>query len=56
MLIFIDDSGDPGFKINKGASAFFVIACVIFKDELEAEKSAVALKQFRRKLKFPDTV
>jgi len=27
---------------------------VIFKDELEAEKTAVAIKEFRRSLKFPD--
>ena len=56
MLIFIDDSGDPGFKIEKGSSKVFVIACVIFDDELEAEKTAVAIKEFRRKMKFPDTM
>lgn len=54
MIVFIDDSGDPGF--NKGSSPVFVIACVIFSDELEAEKAAVAIKQLRRELKFPDTV
>lgn len=56
MLVFIDDSGDPGFKLNKGSSRVFVIACVIFDDELEAEKTAVAIKEFRRKIKFPDTM
>lgn len=56
MLIFIDDSGDPGFKLDKGSSKAFVIACVIFDDELEAEKTAVAIKEFRRKMKFPDTM
>lgn len=54
MLVFIDDSGDPGFKIEKGSSPVFVIACVIFDDELEAEKTAVAIKEFRRKLKKSD--
>lgn len=54
MLIFIDDSGDPGFKIEKGSSPVFVIACVIFDDELEAEKTAVAIKELRRKLKKSD--
>jgi hypothetical protein len=54
MLVFIDDSGDPGFKFNKGSSQFFIIACVIFIDELEAEKTAVAIKELRRSLKFPD--
>ena len=56
MLVFIDDSGDPGFKIDRGSSLVFVIACVIFDDELEAEKTAVAIKEFRRELKFPDSV
>ena len=56
MLVFIDDSGDPGFKLHKGSSPIFVIALIIFDDELEAEKTAVAIKELRRKLKFPDTV
>lgn len=56
MLVFIDDSGDPGFKFEKGSSEIFVISCVIFDDELEAEKTAVAIKEFRRKLHFPDNV
>lgn len=54
MLVFIDDSGDPGFKIGRGSSRYFVIALVIFKDELEAEKTAVAIKELRRSFKFPD--
>lgn len=56
MLVFIDDSGDPSFSIEKGASKMFVICCVVFDDELEAEKTAIAIKEFRRTLKFPDTV
>ncbi|MFH0803839.1 MAG: DUF3800 domain-containing protein [Candidatus Tagabacteria bacterium] len=56
MLVFIDDSGDPGFKIDKGSSAYFVIAMVIFDDLLEAEKASVAIKELRRKLKFPDNM
>jgi len=54
MLIFIDDSGDPGFKVDKGSSKTFVICCVIFDDELEAEKTAVKIKELRRRLKFSD--
>jgi len=54
MLIFVDDSGDPGFKIDKGSSKTFVICCVIFDDELEAEKTAIKIKELRRKLKFSD--
>lgn len=54
MLVFIDDSGDPGFKIGKGSSEFFVISLIIFDDELEAEKTAIAIKELRRTLNFPD--
>ncbi len=54
MLVFIDDSGDPGFKLNKGSTRYFLIALVIFEDELEAEKTAVAIKELKRGLKFPD--
>lgn len=54
MLVFIDDSGDPGFKVEKGSSPVFVIACVVFNDDLEAEKTAVAIKELRRKLKKSD--
>lgn len=56
MLVFIDDSGDPGFKTEKGASEFFIISLVIFEDELEAEKTALAIKELRRSLGFPDDV
>ena len=54
MLVFVDDSGDPGFKFDKGSTRYFVIALVIFSDDLEAEKTAVAIKELRRKLGFPD--
>lgn len=54
MLIFIDDSGDPGFKLDKGSTRYFLIAMVIFEDELEAEKTSVAIKELKRELKFPD--
>lgn len=54
MLVFIDDSGDPGFKIQKGSSKCFVITLVIFDDPLEAEKTSLAIKELRRKLKVFD--
>lgn len=56
MLAFIDDSGDPGFKLERWSSQYFVIAVVIFDDELEAEKTAVAIKDLRRTLFHRDDV
>ena len=52
MLVFIDDSGDSGFKLGKGSTDFFVIAMVCFNDELEAEKVALAIKELKRELNF----
>ncbi|MFA5033728.1 MAG: DUF3800 domain-containing protein [bacterium] len=40
MLVFLDDSGDPGFKVEKGSSPVFVIALVVFDDHLDAEETA----------------
>lgn len=56
MLVFIDDSGDAGFNLQKGSSRIFVISLIIFNDELVAEEVSLALKKLRRNLKFPDTV
>jgi hypothetical protein len=54
MLVFLDDSGDPGFKVGKGSTPCFVIALVIFDDDLEAERCAVAIKELRRGLGLSD--
>lgn len=52
MLIFLDESGDPGFKFDKGSSKFFVIALVIFDNPLDAEETALKIKRLREKLKL----
>lgn len=54
MLVFIDDSGDAGFKLDKGSSKHFVIACVIFDDNLDAEETALKIKRLRRTLNWRD--
>ena len=54
MLVFIDDSGDPGFKLNRGSTIYFIISMVIFDDELEAEKTAVAIKELKREIGFEE--
>ena len=36
MLVFIDESGDSGFKIEEGSSQYFVISLVVFDDLEEA--------------------
>jgi CO dehydrogenase nickel-insertion accessory protein CooC1 len=54
MLIFIDESGDSGFKINKGSSTHFIIALIIFDDNLDAEETALKIKRLRKKLNKSD--
>jgi hypothetical protein len=47
VIIYIDESGDPGFKIDKGSSEYFVIAMVIFDDNLVAEKTALSIRKLK---------
>lgn len=39
MLVFIDESGDAGFKLSKGATPIFVAAMVIFSDAKAAQST-----------------
>lgn len=52
MLIFIDESGDPGFKITQGSTTHFVTVMVIFNDYKQAEGCSLAIKTLQQKLKF----
>jgi hypothetical protein len=58
VLVFIDESGDPGFKIAKGSSSTFVLAMVIFADHKEAEltqreiRGLLGTVHHRREFKF----
>lgn len=54
MLIFLDESGDTGFKFNKGSSRYFVVTLVIFQGFLEAEETSLIIKKLRRKIKVSD--
>lgn len=56
MLVFIDDSGDPGFKFDRGSTRHFVIAMVIFEDDLDAERAALCIKELRRDLGWSSDV
>ena len=32
MLVFIDESGDAGFKLDRGSTNVFAVAMVVFDD------------------------
>jgi len=40
----------PRFKLTKGSSSHFVITCVIFDDNLDAEETALKIKRLRQTL------
>jgi hypothetical protein len=43
MLVFVDESGDPGMKRKLGSSDFFVVAAVIFIENTDAERCDEAI-------------
>lgn len=51
MLVLIDESGCPGFKLNKGSTPYFVVVMVIFTDYLEAEKASKTITELRKNLR-----
>lgn len=50
MLVFIDESGDPGRKTTQGSSRFFVLAVVMFDDHEEAARCERAIERFADRL------
>ena len=54
MLIFVDESGDTGLKIEKGSSRYFIIALVLFEENEEAEACDERIKLLRRELHLPE--
>ncbi|VFM95558.1 MAG: Protein of unknown function (DUF3800) [Candidatus Kentron sp. G] len=51
MLVLIDESGDPGFKLARGSSTFFIVAMVLFRDFQEAEQTNLAIGNARELLR-----
>jgi Protein of unknown function (DUF3800) len=52
MLVFIDESGDPGFKLQQGSTSHFVAVMIIFYDYKQAEDCSQAIKALQAELKF----
>lgn len=49
VLVLIDESGDPGFKLVRGSSSHFVVAMVIFEAFEEAERASSGILELRNK-------
>lgn len=52
MLVFIDESGDPGLKLDRGSSRFFVVALVIFEKNEKAVACDQRINLLRREIKL----
>lgn len=50
VLIFIDESGDPGLKIDRGSSEYFAVSLVVFEDEEEAVACDQRVSLLRREI------
>lgn len=53
MLIFIDESGDAGLKLDQGSSDYFVISLVVFEDHEEAIACDKRIELLKRELGWP---
>ena len=51
MLVFIDESGDPGFKVERGSSPVFVLAMVMFESHDAARAAEQAVRDAKAKLR-----
>jgi len=50
MLVFVDESGDAGMKLEAGSSPFFVVTAVLFEDHEEADGCDRRIDEIRRQL------
>ena len=54
MLLFIDESGDSGLKLNSGSSKYFSVALVVFENHDEASAVDDRINLLRREMGLSD--
>jgi len=54
MLVFIDESGDPGLKFAAGSTDYFIVVVVAFEDHEEAQDADDRIKSLRQELGLPE--
>ena len=52
MLVFVDESGDAGLKIEAGSSRYFVVVLLIFDDHEEAQAADERIELLRREMRL----
>lgn len=53
MLVFIDESGDPGLKLDSGSTDYFIVTLVAFEDRDEATAADQRIQLLKGELGFP---
>ena len=53
MLVFIDESGDPGLKLGSGSTDYFIVTLVAFEENEEALATDQRIQLLKRELGFP---
>lgn len=56
MLVFIDESGDPGLKVDSGSTRYFVITLVLFEDLDETIACDQRIELLKRELGLPNGI
>jgi hypothetical protein len=52
MLVFLDESGDPGMKVQQGSSEYFFVTLVIFDNNEEALRADHHIAALRQELRL----
>jgi len=52
MLVFIDESGDSGLKIDQGSSRYFTVSLVVFEENEEAVACDQRIELLKRELNW----
>ena len=52
MLVFVDESGDPGLQLDRGSSKYFIVTLVLFEEDDEAEAADQRIALLRRELRI----
>lgn len=50
MYVFIDESGDAGYKFSRGSSRYFVVACLVFSSADAVDQLRQTLQNLKREL------
>jgi hypothetical protein len=54
MLVFVDESGDTGLKIDQGSSVYFTVTLVIFEENDEAQACDDRIELLKRELNLSE--